>query len=82
VWSFLEYNLARDLFHNSELSSQLAVIGYGFAQLGELFAGQSHRYGFLCHFASPLVASPSALAGRAILDRTLANVAQLAQAAA
>ena len=68
-------------FHLFELSAQLSVIGDGVFHLDELLCGQRDTNGLLRDFARPLIAGTASFACGAILDRALADIAHLAQAA-
>jgi len=75
VWGVLEDDAAGNSFDLFQEKAQLAVIGHGLTHFVELRLGERNRDGFGCHLASPLVTGAAALAGPAVLDRTLANQA-------
>jgi len=78
----LEDNAARELFHLLEVSAKFPEVADRLFHLGKLFSGQGDGNGFLSHFARPLVTGSAAFAGGPILNRSLADVTELSQAAA
>ena len=73
---------AGNFFQLGQIATQSPLVGDGLLQGSELGGGQRHRDGFSRHFARPLVTGTAALAGRAVLDGPLADIPELAQAAA
>ena len=75
----LEDDAAGKLLHLFEVLTKLSVIKGGLLHLNKLVWGQGDRDSFLCHLASPLITGAAPFAGGTILDRALADIAQLAQ---
>jgi hypothetical protein len=78
----VEDNAARELFHLLEVLAKFPEVADRLFHLGKLFSGQGDGNGFLSHFARPLVTGSAAFAGGPILNRSLADVTELSQAAA
>ena len=78
----LEDNAARELFHLLEALAKFPVVADRLFHFGKLFSGQGDGNGFLGHFARPLVAGSPAFTSGPILNRSLADVTELGQAAA
>ena len=77
----LEDNVARKLFHLLEVLAKFPEVADRLFHFGKLFRRQGDGNGFLSHFARPLVTGSPAFAGGPILNRTLADVTELSQAA-
>ena len=75
----LENDPPRKRFHVFKLLAQLAIIAGGLFHLDKLLGCQGDGDSFLLHFTRPLVAGTSGFACGAILDRSLADVADPAQ---